>query len=63
MYVITINVIVKIAFQCIANGQPLDVPIQISKDFVKHAEEAVNVSYSHSETFSLVNTLIYKKFI
>ena len=42
----------------IANGHPLDVPLQISKNFVKHAEEAVNVSYSHSETFALVSTTI-----
>ena len=37
-----------LAFQCIVNGKPFQVPIEISKEFVKHAEEAVNVSYSHS---------------
>ena len=50
-----IIVILKTAFQSIANGRPLHVPLEISKEFVKHVEEAVNVSYSNSETFSLVN--------
>ena len=52
-----------LAFQCIANGRPVKIPTEISKEFVKHAEEAVNVSYSHSETFSFVNMDFFITFI
>ena len=44
-----------LAFQCIADGKPVKIHTEISKEFVKHAEEAINVSYSHSETFSSIN--------
>ena len=52
-----------LAFQCIANGRPVKIPTEISKEFVKHAEEAVNVSYSHSEMFSSVNIYLLINFI
>ena len=38
------KIVYFLALQCIANGKPFKVPIEISKEFVKHAEEAVNVS-------------------
>ena len=43
------------AFQCIAKEQPLHIPEYITQNYLKNAEEVVNMSYSHSETFSSVS--------
>lgn len=43
------------AFQCVKNSRPVNIPLEISKDFVKHAEEIVSISYAQSETFSSVS--------
>ena len=37
------------------HGRPFVIPMKISKEYVIYAEELVNVSYSHSETFSSVS--------
>ena len=52
-----------LAFQCIANGRPVKIPTEISKEFVKHADEVVNISYSHSEMFPSVNIYLLINFI
>ena len=40
------------AFQCMLHGQPLNIPTEISADYVCYAEEIADISYSQSETFS-----------
>ena len=42
------------AFQCVLHGEPLNIPTEISADFVRYAEEIADISYSQSETFSSV---------
>ena len=43
------------AFDCVLNNKPFHIPIEISKEYVAHAEDIINTSYVHSETFSSVS--------
>ena len=49
------DIFIYLAFQCIAKGQTMNIPEYITCSYVKNAEEVVNMSYSYSETFSLVS--------
>ena len=42
------------AFQCVADKTPFHIPKRITAPYVIHAEEIINMSYSHSETVSSV---------
>ena len=42
------------AFQCILHGNPLEIPMEITAEYVRFAEEIADISYSQSETFSSV---------
>ena len=55
---ITVNILLpfSIAFQCILHGKPLDIPTEITAEYVRFAEEIAAISYSQSETFSSVST-------
>ena len=46
------------AFQCILHSRPLDIPTEISADYVRYAEEITDISYSQSETFSSVSCIL-----
>ena len=43
------------AFECVANGNPLNIPTTITAKYVQFAEEIVNTSYTQSEKFSSVS--------
>ena len=43
------------AFECIVKGLPFNIPIKITKEYVRNAEDIISTSYVHSETFSSVS--------
>ena len=45
------------AFQCILHAKPLNIPREITAEYVRFAEEIADISYSQSETFSSVSIL------
>ena len=49
------DICIYLAFQCIAKGQPMNIPEYITCSYVKNAEDVVTMSYSHSKTFSSVS--------
>ena len=49
------------AFQCILHGRPINIPTEITAEFVRYAEEIADISYSQSETFSSV--CVFRMFI
>ena len=50
------------AFECIASGKPLLIPTSISGQYIKFAEEIVSISYTQSEKFSSVSTILCQKY-
>ena len=56
LLVLIINICITFtsAFQCILHGHPFDIPMEITGEYVRFAEEIADISYSQSETFSSV---------
>ena len=45
------------SLQCILHAKPLNIPREITAEYVRFAEEIADISYSQSETFSSVSIL------
>ena len=37
---------------CVLKGKPISIGTEISREYVRYAEEIADISYSHAETFS-----------
>ena len=40
------------AFMCVLKGKSIKIPTQIGPEYVRHAEDISDISYSQGETFS-----------
>ena len=46
------NIYIFSAFMCVLKGKPIAIDTEISREYVRYAEEIADISYSQAETFS-----------
>ena len=47
------------AFECVNQKRSFNIPLMITEEYVRHADDIVSTSYIHSETFSSVSITNY----